>query len=65
MARLSIWTRAKHRAGLERPHLFGFQPPKKVFGVTPVRFPPYLGLEVPPVERTVCCAAYNLSDKPS
>lgn len=25
--------------GRERPHFFGFQPPQKVFGVTPARFP--------------------------
>jgi hypothetical protein len=27
-----------HRVGLERPHFFGFQPPKKVRGVAPARY---------------------------
>jgi hypothetical protein len=31
-ARRSLWARAKHRAGLERPHFLGFQPPKKPLG---------------------------------
>ena len=26
--RLLFWAQAKHRAGLERPHFLGFQPPK-------------------------------------
>jgi hypothetical protein len=28
-ARLLFWARAKHRAGLERPHFLGVEPPKK------------------------------------
>ena len=28
-ARRSLWARAKHRAGLERPHFLGVEPPKK------------------------------------
>lgn len=35
--RLLFWAQAKHRAGLERPHFLGFQPPKKDFGVAPAQ----------------------------
>ena len=32
MARHSIWARAKHQIGLERPTFGGFQPPKDFVG---------------------------------
>jgi hypothetical protein len=38
-ALLEVWARAKHRAGLERPHFLGFQPPKKSLGsLQPIEF---------------------------
>ena len=37
MARHSIWARAKHRIGLERPHLWGLSAAQRLRGVAPAQ----------------------------